>query len=91
MFSSVCLCCELGVIVCSLLSIFSLQHPGSAASNHHQAHNRSRLALTFIFLATTVLAFAVTLFGVSKTLAAVRNAAKRISVAAESAASRSQH
>lgn len=67
--------CELGVVVCTLVLLFSLNHHGNGARiDGNAANNRDKMALAFVSLAISLSALVVTLVGVSRTLRAADNA-----------------
>ena len=71
---------ELGIVACTLVHFFNLQHPSNAArENSSLSLQRSSIGVTFASLATTLFTFALNLVGASKTVAAVAAIVARVS------------
>lgn len=80
------LTCELGVVVGTLVHIFSsMKHPGDEGDgiSGPKKSDRSQIALAFASLATTFLTFTINMIGIGNTLRAARKAVARISAAAQ--------
>lgn len=78
-----CLVCEFGVVMCTLLYLFSVQQSGrSKGSSSDAAETQNQIVLSFLSLATNIFTFAIRLAGVSNTLAAAHRMLGRISNAA---------
>jgi hypothetical protein len=74
---------ELGIVACSLTYLFNLRnHYNAGQENINSPKLSNSIALTFVSLGTTLLAFAINLFGISKAVMAVRNAVHRVTEAA---------
>jgi hypothetical protein len=77
---STTLTCELGVVVTTLLSLFStLNMPEALRDGQQQSlHVQRQVATTIVSLVTTILAFDLTLIGAGKLLAATKHTFKRV-------------
>jgi hypothetical protein len=73
------LICELGVVVITLLSLFStLNMPDSSHGQQQSLHVQRQVATTLVSLVTTILAFALTLIGAGKLLDASKHTLMRV-------------
>ena len=73
------LVCKMGIVACTLVHFFNLQHPGNTAREEFTlSHQRSSIGLAFASLATTLFCFTLNLVGTSQALAAVRQAVVHI-------------
>lgn len=75
----VCLVCEIGAVVCTLVYLFNLKHSSSASSSSMGAdETEKQISSTFVSVAITIVTATVKAVGVSKVVGAVRSAAVSI-------------
>ena len=73
------LACELGIVACTLVQLFNLQHPDNAAREHlNMSEQQSSIGRTFASLAITLIISAFNLVGSTQALAAAQQAVRRV-------------